>query len=41
VPYAADGKGAPAIFVRRRIANVRAIEREEMWRCGVEFLRNV
>ena len=39
VPYAADVKEAPAIFVRGRIAHVRAMDGGEMWKCGVEFLR--
>ena len=38
VPFSADVKEAPAIFVRGRIANVRAMEDRGMWRCGVEFL---
>ena len=39
VPHAAEAKEAPAIFVRGRIAHVRALENEERWRCGVKFLR--
>jgi len=38
VPFAAEMKGAPAIFVKGRIANVKELD-EGMWRCGVEFLR--
>jgi hypothetical protein len=37
VPFSAEVKEAPAIFVRGRIANVREMG-GEMWRCGVEFL---
>jgi hypothetical protein len=39
VPFAAEVKEAPAIFVQGRIAQRRAIGTGEMWRCGVEFLR--
>lgn len=39
VPFAAEEKKAPAIFVKGRIANVRFLEMEGMYRCGVEFLR--
>jgi len=39
VPFAAEERGAPAIFVRGRIANVKKIGGGEMWRCGVEFLK--
>jgi len=39
VPYAAEVKGAPAFFVRGRIAHVRAMKDGETWQCGVEFLR--
>jgi hypothetical protein len=39
VPYAAEVREAPAIFVRGRIAHVRAMGGGEMWKCGVEFLR--
>jgi len=38
VPYAAGAKEAPAIFVKGRIANVKAVG-EGMWRVGLEFLR--
>ncbi len=39
VPYAAEVREAPAIFVRGRIAHVRPMGDGEAWRCGVEFLR--
>ena len=39
VPYAAEERQAPAIFVNGRIANVRPMEIEGMYRCGVEFLK--
>jgi hypothetical protein len=39
VPFSREVKEAPAIFVKGRIANVRESDREGMWRCGVEFLR--
>ena len=39
VPYAAEERLAPAIFVKGRIANVKPLELEGMYRCGVEFLR--
>jgi len=39
VPYAAEVREAPAIFVRGRIAYARAIGDGESWRCGAEFLR--
>jgi hypothetical protein len=40
VPFSPEAsKGAPAIFVRGRIANVKEMANGEMWRCGVEFLR--
>jgi hypothetical protein len=39
VPFAADVKGAPAIFVKGRIANVSEMTGSGMWRCGVEFVR--
>jgi hypothetical protein len=39
VPYSAEERKAPAIFVKARIANVRAMEAEGMYRYGVEFLR--
>jgi hypothetical protein len=38
VPFSAEVREAPTIFVRGRIANVREMG-EGMWRCGVEFLR--
>jgi hypothetical protein len=38
VPFSPDAKEAPAIFVRGRIANVKALEEEGLWRYGVEFL---
>ena len=37
VPYSPEVKDAPAIFVSGRIANVRKID--DLWRCGVEFLK--
>jgi hypothetical protein len=37
VPYSAEAKDAPAIFVKGRIAHVSPMD--GMWRCGVEFLR--
>jgi hypothetical protein len=37
VPFSAEAREAPAIFVRGRIANVK--ETEGRRRCGVEFLR--
>ena len=39
VPFAADVREAPAIFVRARVAHVKPSEDGETWRCGVEFLR--
>lgn len=39
VPYTPGAKDAPAIFIKGRIANVREIPGEGMWRCGVEFLQ--
>jgi hypothetical protein len=39
VPFSAEVKEAPAIFVRGRIANVRGAGQEGVWRCGLEFLR--
>ena len=39
VPFAAEVREAPAIFVRGRIAHVRAMGDWDMWKCGVEFLR--
>jgi hypothetical protein len=39
VPFSAEVKEAPAIFVRGRIANVRESGKEGIWRCGLEFLR--
>ena len=39
VPFAAEVREAAAIFVRGRIAHVKALEDGETWRCGVEFLR--
>jgi len=39
VPYAAEVREAPAIFVRGRIAHVCAMGHGETWKCGVEFLR--
>jgi len=39
VPYAADVREAPAIFVRGRIAHVELQRAGETWRCGVEFLK--
>jgi PilZ domain len=38
VPYAPEAKEAPAIFVKGRIANVKAVG-DGMWRVGLEFLR--
>ncbi|HTP68799.1 MAG TPA: PilZ domain-containing protein [Dongiaceae bacterium] len=38
VPFAAEEREAPAIFVRARIAHARA-EGNGGWRCGVEFLK--
>ncbi len=40
VPYAAEVKEAPAIFVRGRIAHVRDRGKGEMPKYGVEFQRN-
>ena len=37
VPFSAEAKAAPTIFVKGRIANVRPVE-GGMWRCGVEFV---
>jgi hypothetical protein len=39
VPFAADVKEAPAIFVKGRIANVAEMTGSGIWRCGVEFVR--
>ena len=39
VPFAAEVKEAPAIFVRGRIAHMRPTADSEMWKCGVEFWR--
>jgi len=39
VPFSAEVREAPAIFVRGRIANVRRMEGGEVSRCGLEFLR--
>lgn len=39
VPFAAEVREAPAIFVQARIAHVRRDGEGERWRCGVEFLR--
>jgi len=39
VPFSAEVKEAPAIFVRGRIANVKEMAGGRMYRCGVEFLR--
>src|ERR1700757_3842408 len=39
VPYSAEERKAPAIFVKGRIANVKVMEFEGMYRYGVEFLR--
>lgn len=39
VPFAAEAREAPAIFVRGRIANVRPLGNSGMYRCGVEFLK--
>lgn len=38
VPYAPEAREAPAIFVKGRIANVKALA-GRMWRVGLEFLR--
>jgi len=38
VPYAPEAKEVPAIFVKGRVANVRALG-NGMWRVGLEFLR--
>jgi PilZ domain len=38
VPYAPEAKEVPAIFVKGRIANVRALG-NGMWRVGLEFSR--
>ena len=39
VPYSAEERKAPAIFVKGRIANVKVLEFEGMYRYGVEFVR--
>src|SRR3974390_2098806 len=39
VPFAAEVREAPAIFVQGRVAHVRRDGDGETWRCGVEFLR--
>lgn len=38
VPFSAEVKDAPSIFVRGRVANVKEMEGGK-WRCGVEFVR--
>ena len=39
VPFSAQAKDAPAIFVRGRIAHVTELPEGGVWRCGVEFVR--
>jgi hypothetical protein len=39
VPYSPEVKEAPSIYVKGKIANVKEMATGEMWRCGVEFLR--
>jgi hypothetical protein len=39
VPFSPEERSAPAIFVKARVANVRKLEAEGMWRVGVEFVR--
>jgi PilZ domain len=39
VPFSAEAKDAPAIFVRGRIAHVEELADEGVHRCGVEFMR--
>lgn len=38
VPYSPEAVGAPAIFVRGRIANARPIPETKMYRFGVEYI---
>jgi hypothetical protein len=39
VPFSPDAREAPAIFVKGRIANIKRLADEGVFRCGVEFLR--
>lgn len=39
VPFAAEAREAPAIFVQGQIANVREMASQGMYQCGVEFLK--
>jgi hypothetical protein len=39
VPFAAEEREAPAIFVDGRITNVKKLANGEMYRCGVEFVK--
>jgi hypothetical protein len=39
VPYSAEVKEAPAIFVRARIANVKEMTGGGVYRCGAEFVK--
>jgi PilZ domain len=39
VPFAAEERQAPAIFVNGRITNVKKLANGEMYRCGLEFVK--